>query len=225
MKLACVVNLRKLPRRQLQRRNQVGVKPDNWIRKMCTRMDGGEQMISPFIDGQVKEVPDDLDVFSEPRSIRKVISYGLSSYGYDCRIADEFKIFTNVFNTIVDPKNFDPQSFVTHKGEYCIVPPNSFVLGRTVEWFRIPRDILVIGIGKSTYARCGIILNVTPFEPEWEGYATLEISNTTPLPAKIYANEGICQVVFFQGDGPCDVSYKDKKGKYQSQQGITLPKV
>ena len=162
----------------------------------------------------------------EERQIRKgVISYGLSSYGYDIRVGNEFKIFTNVNCTIVDPKNFDEQSFVDFKGDVCIVPPNSFALARTVEYFKIPRNVLTICLGKSSYARCGIILNVTPFEPEWEGFATLEISNTTPLPAKIYANEGIAQVVFFESDEPCEVSYADKKGKYQAQRDITLPKI
>jgi dCTP deaminase len=168
------------------------------------------QMIVPFEDRQVRE---------------GVISYGLSSYGYDIRVANEFKIFTNVNSTIVDPKNFDEQSFVDFKGDVCIVPPNSFALARTVEYFKIPRDVLTICLGKSSYARCGIILNVTPFEPEWEGFATLEISNTTPLPAKIYANEGIAQVVFFESDEMCEVSYADKKGKYQAQRDITLPRI
>ena len=154
-----------------------------------------------------------------------MISYGLSSYGYDLRVADEYKIFTNVRATIVDPKNFDEKSFVTVQSDHCIVPPNSFALARSVEYFKIPRDVLTICVGKSTYARCGIIVNVTPFEPEWEGFVTLEISNTTPLPAKIYANEGLAQVVFFESDEQCEVSYKDKKGKYQSQQGIVLPKI
>jgi dCTP deaminase len=153
------------------------------------------------------------------------ISYGLSSYGYDLRIADEFKIFTNINNTIVDPKAFDPRSFVDYQGPVCIVPPNSFALGRSVEYFKIPRNVLTICVGKSTYARCGIITNVTPFEPEWEGYVTLEISNTTPLPAKIYANEGIAQVLFFQSDEACQTSYADRQGKYQGQQGIVLPTV
>jgi len=154
-----------------------------------------------------------------------VISYGLSSYGYDIRVADEFKVFTNIYTTIVDPKNFDEKSFVEMKGACCVIPPNSFALAKTVEYFRIPRNILTICLGKSTYARCGIIVNVTPFEPEWEGYATLEISNTTPLPAKIYANEGIAQVIFFEADEECLISYADKKGKYQKQMGITLPKL
>lgn len=162
----------------------------------------------------------------EERQVRSgVISYGLSSYGYDIRVADEFKIFTNVNTTIVDPKCFDERSFVDFKGEVCIVPPNSFALARTVEYFRIPRNVLTICLGKSSYARCGIILNVTPFEPEWEGFATLEISNTTPLPAKIYANEGIAQVIFFESDESCLVSYGDKKGKYQAQTDITLPRI
>jgi dCTP deaminase len=167
-------------------------------------------MIEPYEEKQVRE---------------GVISYGVSSYGYDIRVADEFKIFTNVMSTVVDPKNVDPASMVDFKGPVCIVPPNSFALARTVEYFRIPRDVLTITMGKSTYARCGILTNVTPFEPEWEGFVTLEISNTTPLPAKIYANEGIAQVVFFQADDVCEVSYKDKGGKYQKQTGITLPRM
>lgn len=184
----------------------MGIKADAWIRK--TAVD--HKMIDPFVDAQVQA---------------GVISYGLSSYGYDIRVADEFKIFTNINSTIVDPKKFDPKSFVDHKGDVCLIPPNSFVLARTVEYFRIPRNIVTICIGKSSYARCGIIVNVTPFEPEWEGFATLEISNTTPLPAKIYANEGIAQVMFFEPDEVCQVSYADKRGKYQRQQGITLPKI
>ena len=167
-------------------------------------------MIEPFEDRQVRQ---------------GVVSYGLSSYGYDIRVADEYKVFTNLFNTVVDPKNFDPKSFVDIKGDMCIVPPNSFALARTIEYFRIPRDVLTVCVGKSTYARCGLIVNVTPFEPEWEGFVTLEISNTTPLPAKVYANEGIAQVLFFQSDETCEVSYADKKGKYQRQQGLTLPKL
>src|SRR4029434_7053514 len=162
----------------------------------------------------------------EDRQVRKgMISYGVSSYGYDLRISDEFKIFTNINNTIVDPKGFDPRSFVDYQGDVCIIPPNSFALGRSVEYFKIPRNVLTICVGKSTYARCGIITNVTPFEPEWEGYVTLEISNTTPLPAKIYANEGIAQVLFFQSDEACQTSYADRQGKYQGQQGIVLPTV
>jgi dCTP deaminase len=184
----------------------MGLKPDHWIRKMALEC----QMIEPFAEGQVRQ---------------GVVSYGTSSYGYDIRVADEFKIFTNVFSAIVDPKNFDPRSMIDFKGEVCIIPPNSFALARTVEYFKIPRSVLTICVGKSTYARCGIIVNVTPFEPEWEGYVTLEISNTTPLPAKIYANEGIAQVLFFQGDEECDISYADKKGKYQRQQSIALPKL
>jgi dCTP deaminase len=168
------------------------------------------RMIEPFAESQVRN---------------GVISYGVSSYGYDIRVADEFKIFTNVFSAVVDPKHFDPKSMVDFKGEVCVIPPNSFALARTVEYFRIPRSVLTICVGKSTYARCGIIVNVTPFEPEWEGYVTLEISNTTPLPAKIYANEGISQVLFFEADEVCDVSYADKKGKYQKQQAIVLPKL
>ncbi|HEX9758365.1 MAG TPA: dCTP deaminase [Nitrospiria bacterium] len=163
--------------------------------------------------------------FEEKQIRGNAISFGLSSYGYDIRIADEFKIFTNINTTIVDPKAFDKGSFVDYEGEVCIIPPNSFALGRSVEYFRIPRNVMTICVGKSTYARCGIITNVTPFEPEWEGFVTLEISNTTPLPAKIYANEGIAQVLFFESDEPCETSYADKKGKYQAQQGVTLPKV
>jgi len=169
-----------------------------------------QRMIEPFEEGQIRN---------------GVISYGTSSYGYDIRVADEFKIFTNINSAIVDPKNFDPRSMVDFRGEVCIIPPNSFALGRTVEYFRIPSNVLTICLGKSTYARCGIIVNVTPFEPEWEGYVTLEISNTTPLPAKIYANEGIAQVLFFEGDEPCDITYAMKKGKYQGQQSIMLPKL
>jgi dCTP deaminase len=184
----------------------MGLKPDHWIRKMALE----QRMIEPFADRQVRQ---------------GVISYGVSSYGYDIRVADEFKIFTNVYSAIVDPKNFDKQSMVDYKGDTCIIPPNSFALARTVEYFRIPRGVLTICVGKSTYARCGIIVNVTPFEPEWEGYVTLEISNTTPLPAKIYAYEGIAQVLFFEGDEACEVSYADKKGKYQKQESIVLPKL
>jgi len=168
------------------------------------------KMIEPFVEGQVSQ---------------GCVSFGLSSYGYDIRVADDFKIFTNVRSSIIDPKSFQPESFVDFRGEVCLIPPNSFALARTVEYFRIPRNVLTICVGKSTYARCGIIVNVTPFEPEWEGYATLEISNTTPLPAKIYANEGIAQVIFFEADEACATSYKDRKGRYQAQQGITLPKV
>jgi len=167
-------------------------------------------MIEPFEDRQVRQ---------------GVVSYGLSSYGYDIRVADEFKVFTNINSTVVDPKNFDARSFVDIKADVCIIPPNSFALAKTVEYFRIPRDVLTVCVGKSTYARCGLIVNVTPFEPEWEGYVTLEISNTTPLPAKVYANEGISQVLFFQSDEMCEVSYADKKGKYQNQQGLTLPRL
>jgi len=167
-------------------------------------------MIEPFVESQVRE---------------GVISYGLSSYGYDIRVADEFKIFTNVYSAVVDPKHFDPRSMIDYKGDICVIPPNSFALARTVEYFRIPRSVLTLCVGKSTYARCGIIVNVTPFEPEWEGYVTLEISNTTPLPARIYAHEGIAQVIFFEGDEVCKVSYADKKGKYQKQGDIVLPKI
>jgi dCTP deaminase len=184
----------------------MSIRPDTWI----TRMALEHRMIEPFVNDQVRA---------------GVISYGVSSYGYDVRVGDEFKVFTNVFNTIVDPKNFDPKSFVDIKADQCVIPPNSFALASTIEYFRIPRDVLTVCLGKSTYARCGIIVNVTPFEPEWEGHVTIEISNTTPLPAKIYANEGIAQVLLFQSDEPCAKSYKDKKGKYQAQRGVTLPKI
>ena len=182
------------------------LKSDRWIRKMSLEHD----MINPFSEKQVRE---------------GVISYGLSSYGYDLRVADEFKIFTNVNNALVDPKHFDERSFVNVTTDICIVPPNSFALARSVEYFKIPRNVLTICVGKSTYARCGIIVNVTPFEPEWEGYVTLEFSNTTPLPARIYANEGLCQILFFQSDEVCETSYADRKGKYQAQKGIVLPKL
>ncbi len=184
----------------------MSIKSDRWIKRMALEYG----MIEPFEDRQVRT---------------GVVSFGVSSYGYDIRVADEFKIFTNINTTLIDPKQFDPRSFVDLKADVCIVPPNSFALARTVEYFRIPRDVLTVCLGKSTYARCGIIVNVTPFEPEWEGTATLEISNTTPLPAKIYANEGIAQVLFFQSDEPCERSYADKKGKYLKQQGVTLPKI
>jgi dCTP deaminase len=182
------------------------IKSDRWIRRMAVE----KGMIKPFEDRQVR---------------KGAISYGLSSYGYDIRIADEFKIFTNINTTIVDPKSFDPRSFVDYQGGVALIPPNSFALGRSVEYFKIPRNVLTICVGKSTYARCGIITNVTPFEPEWEGYVTLEISNTTPLPARIYANEGIAQVLFFESDEACETSYADRQGKYQGQQGIVLPTV
>ena len=181
------------------------IKNDIWIEKMAKEYN----MITPFENTQVRN---------------GVISYGVSSFGYDLRISNEFKIFTNINNTVVDPKNFDSKSFIDLISDVCIVPPNSFALGRSVEYFQIPRNVVTICLGKSTYARCGIVVNVTPFEPEWEGYVTLEISNTTPLPAKIYANEGLAQVLFFEGESP-RVSYKDKKGKYQSQTGITLPRL
>ncbi|NKB44179.1 MAG: dCTP deaminase [Alphaproteobacteria bacterium] len=184
----------------------MSVMPDSWIRQKATE-DG---MIEPFTDRLERD---------------DVISYGVSSYGYDARVSDEFKIFTNVNNTVVDPKNFSTHGFVDRKTDVCVIPPNSFALARTVELFRIPRDVLVICLGKSTYARCGIIVNVTPLEPEWEGHVTLEFSNTTPLPARIYANEGACQFIFLKGDSECDVSYADRKGKYQGQQGVTLPKL
>jgi len=179
---------------------------DIWIKRMARE----QGMIKPFTDRQVR---------------KGVISYGVSSYGYDIRVADEFKVFTNINATIVDPKAFDDRSFVTVKKPFCIIPPNSFALAKTVEYFKVPRDILTLCVGKSTYARCGIIINVTPFEPEWEGYVTLEISNTTPLPANIYSDEGIAQVLFFKGDQPCQVSYADRKGKYQNQKGLTLPRL
>ncbi len=179
---------------------------DKWIREQAQK----NGMIEPFVESQKRE---------------GMISYGLSSYGYDARCSPEFKIFTNVNSAIVDPKNFSPSSFVDRETDVCIIPPNSFALARTVEYFRIPRDVLVVCLGKSTYARCGIIVNVTPLEPEWEGHVTLEFSNTTPLPAKIYANEGVCQFLFFKGDQPCEVSYRDRSGKYMNQTGVTLPKI
>ena len=186
----------------------MSLQSDRWIRKMAEE----EGMIEPFIDRQVKNVNDD-----------KIVSFGLSSYGYDLRVGNKFKVFTNVHNTIVDPKDFKDDAFVDIEADYCIIPPNSFALAMSVEYFRIPRDILTLCIGKSTYARCGIIVNVTPFEPEWEGYVTLEISNTTPLPAKIYANEGLAQVLFYKADGICETSYADREGKYMNQTEITVP--
>lgn len=186
----------------------MSVKSDRWIKRMAVE----HGLIEPFEPGQVRAVGD-----------RKVISYGTSSYGYDLRVADEFKIFTNINSAVVDPKAFDDKSFVDHKSDVCIIPPNSFCLARTVEYFRIPRNVLTICLGKSTYARCGIIVNVTPLEPEWEGHVTLEFSNTTPLPAKIYANEGVAQVIFLESDEQCEISYKDRKGKYMGQRGVTLP--
>jgi dCTP deaminase len=203
---------RDLSHSRLQARGRRGIlavmsiKSDRWIRRMARE----HRMIEPFTDKQVRE---------------GVISYGLSSYGYDVRIADEFKIFTNINSTIVDVKNFDPRSFVDLQADVCIIPPNSFALAQTVEYFRIPRNVLVVCVGKSSYARCGIIVNVTPLEPEWEGIVTLEVSNTTPLPAKIYANEGIAQVLFFESDEECETSYADKKGKYQAQKKLTLPRL
>lgn len=188
----------------------MSIKSDRWIRRMAEE----RGMIEPFAAGQVRE-----------QDGRRVISYGTSSYGYDVRCGRHFKIFTNINSTIVDPKAFDPSSFVDMEGDVCIIPPNSFALAATVEYFRIPRNVLTVCLGKSTYARCGIIVNVTPFEPEWEGYVTLEFSNTTPLPAKIYANEGVAQVIFFESDEVCETSYKDRNGKYQFQQGVTLPKI
>jgi len=187
----------------------MSLQSDRWIKEMAET----EGMIEPFTEAQVR--------FDEHGN--KVISYGLSSYGYDLRVSDEFMVFTNVHNCLVDPKNFSEKSFVSMKTDECIIPPNSFALARSVEYFRIPRDVLTMCIGKSTYARCGIIVNVTPFEPGWEGYVTLEISNTTPLPAKIYANEGLAQVLFYKGEEACLVSYADRGGKYMKQAGITLP--
>ena len=188
----------------------MSIKSDKWIRRMAAE----HGMIEPFEPGQVKNINGE-----------KIVSYGTSSYGYDVRCASEFKLFTNLNHTIVDPKNFDPDSFVDVKGAVCIIPPNSFALARTIEYFRIPRSVLTICLGKSTYARCGIIVNVTPLEPEWEGHVTLEFSNTTPLPAKIYANEGACQFLFLKGEQPCETSYKDRAGKYMGQRGVTLPKL
>ncbi len=187
----------------------MSIKSDKWIRRMAE----SHRMIDPFEAGQVREVRG-----------AKIVSYGTSSYGYDVRCSDEFKIFTNINSTIVDPKDFDEKSFVDLKGGVCIIPPNSFALARTVERFRIPRNVLVLCVGKSSYARCGIVVNVTPLEPEWEGYVTLEFSNTTPLPAKIYANEGVAQMLFFESDEVCETSYSDRGGKYQGQKGVTLPK-
>jgi dCTP deaminase len=186
----------------------MSIKSDRWIRRMAEQ----HRMIEPFEHAQVRS---------------GVISFGVSSYGYDMRVAGEFRIFTNVHSALVDPKKFDERSFVEYRGDNCLIPPNSFALARSIEYFRIPRNVLTICVGKSTYARCGIITNVTPFEPEWEGFVTLEISNTTPLPARIYANEGIAQVLFFEADADdeCEISYKDKKGKYQAQQGVTLPRI
>ncbi len=187
----------------------MSIKSDRWIREMAQT----SGMIEPFEPGQVREVDG-----------KSIVSYGTSSYGYDVRCSREFKVFTNIDSAIVDPKNFDESSFVSKTSDVCIIPPNSFALARTVEYFRIPRNVLTICLGKSTYARCGIIVNVTPLEPEWEGHVTLEFSNTTPLPAKIYANEGVAQMVFFESDEPCEMSYRDRGGKYQGQQGVTLPK-
>ncbi len=187
----------------------MAIKSDRWIRRMVEKY----RMIEPFEPKLISEIKGE-----------RAISYGTSSYGYDVRCADEFKVFTNINSTIVDPKNFDPKSFVDLKSEVCIIPPNSFALARTVEYFRIPRNVLVICLGKSTYSRCGIIVNVTPLEPQWQGQVTLEFSNTTPLPAKIYANEGVAQMIFLESDEECEVSYRDRGGKYQGQTGVTLPK-
>ena len=187
----------------------MSIKSDRWIRRMAE----SAGMIEPFEPGQVRSVDG-----------RKVVSFGTSSYGYDVRCAADFKIFTNINSAVVDPKAFDEKSFVDFNGECCIIPPNSFALARTVEYFRIPRNVLTVCLGKSTYARCGIIVNVTPLEPEWEGHVTLEFSNTTPLPAKVYANEGVAQMLFFESDEPCEVSYADRGGKYMGQQGVTLPR-
>ncbi|KAB2317984.1 dCTP deaminase [Betaproteobacteria bacterium SCN1] len=188
----------------------MSIKSDRWIRRMAET----QGMIEPFEPGQVKAIGG-----------RPIVSYGTSSYGYDVRCANDFKVFTNLNHTLVDPKSFDPDSFVEITGESCIIPPNSFALARTVEYFRIPRKVLTICLGKSTYARCGIIVNVTPLEPEWEGHVTLEFSNTTPLPARIYANEGVAQMLFLESDEVCETSYKDRGGKYQGQVGVTLPKI
>jgi dCTP deaminase len=204
------VVIRHTPVIHVEQRSPMTIKSDKWIRRMAE----SHKMIEPFVPDQVRVSEDG----------RKIVSYGTSSYGYDIRCADEFKIFTNINSTIVDPKNFDEKSFVDFKGDVCIIPPNSFALARTVEYFRIPRSVLTVCLGKSTYARCGIIVNVTPFEPEWEGHVTLEFSNTTPLPAKIYANEGVAQVLFFESDEICETSYADRGGKYQGQHGVTLPK-
>jgi len=187
----------------------MSIKSDRWIRTMAAE----HGMIEPFEPGQVREADG-----------KRIVSYGTSSYGYDVRCSSEFKVFTNIESAIVDPKNFDESSFVNKSGDVCIIPPNSFALARTVEYFRIPRNVLTICLGKSTYARCGIIVNVTPLEPEWEGHVTLEFSNTTPLPAKIYANEGVAQMLFFESDEACETSYRDRGGKYQGQLGVTLPK-
>jgi len=207
--------------------------PDHWIRQQALN----HKMIEPFVDNQVRAMEsteEERAIVNGPLGSRApllvpkpegVISYGVSSYGYDARVSDEFKIFTNVDSAVVDPKNFSANSFVDRKTDVCIIPPNSFALARTVEYFRIPRDVLVICLGKSTYARCGIIVNVTPLEPEWEGHVTLEFSNTTPLPAKIYANEGACQFLFLKADQVCDVSYRDRLGKYMGQKGVTLPRL
>lgn len=188
----------------------MSIMPDHWIREQCEQQTGAAPMIEPFLEKQSSE---------------GIISYGLSSYGYDARLSDEFMIFTNVDNAIVDPKNFSHNSFVERKTDICVIPPNSFVLARTVEYFRIPKDVLVVCLGKSTYARCGLIVNVTPLEPGWEGQVTLEISNTTPLPAKVYANEGIAQFLFYKGDSPCEITYADRAGKYMGQRGVTLPRL
>jgi dCTP deaminase len=187
----------------------MSIKCDRWIRRMAR----DHAMIEPFEPGQVRVA-----------NGQRIVSYGVSSYGYDVRCGDEFKVFTNINSTVVDPKAFDPKSFVDIKADCCVIPPNSFALASTVEYFRVPRDVLVVCLGKSTYARCGIIVNVTPLEPEWEGHVTLEFSNTTPLPAKIYANEGVAQMLFFASDEPCETSYRDRGGKYQGQRGVTLPK-
>ncbi|MGE3166092.1 MAG: dCTP deaminase [Planctomycetota bacterium] len=192
----------------------MSIKPDQWIHRMATE----HAMIEPFQSEQVRYL-------GEGDARRRIISYGTSSYGYDVRVSDEFKVFTNVYNTVVDPKNFDASSFVDIKADTCVIPPNSFALARSIEYFRIPRKVITICLGKSTYARCGIIVNVTPFEPEWEGHVTIEISNTTPLPARIYAHEGIAQVLFFESDEECLTSYKDRGGKYQGQRGITIPRM
>ncbi len=201
--------LKDMPMSEQDLKHVPGIMPDHWIREQAQN----HGMIEPFAEKQNRE-----------KNGQKIISYGLSSYGYDAKCADEFMIFTNVDNAIVDPKAFSQQSFVERKTDICVIPPNSFVLTRTVEYFRIPKDVLVVCLGKSTYARCGLIVNVTPLEPGWEGHVTLEISNTTPLPARVYANEGIAQFLFFKGSTPCEVSYSDRGGKYMGQQGVTLPR-
>ena len=206
----CLPIISHLSRTSTENYSLMSIKNDRWIRRMATE----QGMIEPFESGQIKT----------DASGSRLVSYGTSSYGYDVRCSNEFKVFTNINSTIVDPKNFDPRSFVDVQADVCIIPPNSFALARTVEYFRIPRSTLVVCLGKSTYARCGIIVNVTPLEPEWEGHVTLEFSNTTTLPARVYANEGVAQMLFFESDEPCETSYRDRGGKYQGQRGVTLPR-